>query len=276
MSFLPADDDRLIIIAFEGWNDAGEASVDAARHLAAEWRLTAEATLGGDEFYDLAFVRPLVERTEAGPRIIWPTCTKYSGTIPGTGVGVDIIIGMEPNYRWREFIGVLRAHIGSGDRVIMLAALLGDVPHTRPLPVSATTDDPAVAESFGIPESDYEGHTGIIGALSAALYEAGTRALMVWVAVPAYAGSTPSPKAVLALLGIVEELTGLVVSVSEIVEDARAWEHGTDALVESDDELVDHVARLEGMTDASDLPEASGEAIAKEFERYLSRRRRDG
>ncbi|GAA4285532.1 filament polymerization regulator ParJ [Brevibacterium daeguense] len=273
MNFLPSANGRLVVIAFEGWNDAGEAAVDSARHLIAQWGLRPTATLVGDEFYDMTFIRPTIRRTESGPEIDWPRCTKHSGTVTGTAIRVEVLIGMEPSYRWQDYMAMLMEHIGDEDHVVLLGALLADVAHTRPLPVSTTADSAELAERFDVEPAEYEGPTGIIGALATALFDRGVAVVSQWVAVPVYAASSPSPKAVLALLGAFEDLTGLVVPQHELVEDARAWELGTDALVESDEDLAEHVERIEGMTDAAELPEASGDAIAREFERYLNRRR---
>lgn len=275
MTFQPAADHRLIILAFEGWNDAGEASVDAARHLIAEWELEQVATLGGEEFYDLGFIRPTLHRDGGRARIEWPGCTKHSGLLPGTRTAVDVIVGFEPSQRWQEFTALILEHAAPGDAVVLLGALLADSPHTRPLPVSMTSEADVEVAGELLERPSYEGPTGIVGVLSIALADAGIAAVSLWVAVPAYAASSPSPKAVLALLGRLEELTGLVLPDSGMVEDARAWERGTDALLEDDDDLAEYVARLEGMSDAAEMREASGEAIAREFERYLSRRRRE-
>lgn len=275
MSFLPSAGGRLVVIAFEGWNDAGEAAVDTARHLVGAWDLSTETLFSGDEYYDMTFIRPAVRRDADGPAIEWPGCVAHTGVVPGTELPVEVVIGTEPSYRWREYIDRLRERFAPDDRVVLLGSLLADVTHTRPLPVATTAEDPALARELGIDEADYTGPVGILGVLSTTLAGDGMAAVSHWVAVPAYAASSPSPKAVLAMLGAFEDLTGLVVDQRELVDEARAWEVGTDALVESDEDLAEHVARIEGMTDATELPQASGEAIAREFERYLSRRRRE-
>lgn len=275
MSFLPSAPGRLVVIAFEGWNDAGEAAVDTARHLVAVWGLEAHTLFSGDDYFDMTFIRPVLTRDAGGPRIEWPGCTAHTGTVPGTGLAIEVIIGTEPSYRWQEYIARLRERLADGDRVVLLGSLLADVTHTRPLPVSTTAEDTALLAEPEIEASEYTGPVGIVGVLATTLAAAGVPTVSQWVAVPAYAASSPSPKAVLAMLGAFEELTGLVVDQHELVDEARAWETGTDALVESDEDLAEHVARIEGMTDATELPQASGEAIAREFERYLDRRRRE-
>lgn len=275
MTFLPPAGSRLLVFAFEGWNDAGEAAVDTARHLVSQWRLDATILFSGDDYYDMTFIRPVLHRADDGPQIEWPGCTAFTGTVPGTEVAAEVIIGTEPSYRWQEFVVRVLDRVHDGDRVVLLGALLADVTHTRPLPVSLTAEDPAVRQTDEIDAAEYTGPVGVIGVLSTALFERGIATVSQWVAVPAYAASSPSPKAVLAMLSAFEDLTGLVVDQRDLVEDARAWETGTDALVEADEDLTEHVARIESMTDATELPQASGDAIAREFERYLDRRRRE-
>ena len=161
-------------------------------------------------------------------------------------------------------------------KVEELRALLADVPHTRPIPVSLTSEDEElIAENDDIERSSYEGPTGIVGVLTDEARQQHLSTVSCWAAVPHYAGGPPSPKASLALLGQLEELLDCVVDDAAISEAAQAWEHGVDDLAESDEEVADYVRQLEEAQDTADLPEASGDAIAREFERYL-RRRDDG
>ncbi|WP_349827815.1 proteasome assembly chaperone family protein [Brevibacterium litoralis] len=272
MSFLPPAGSRLVVIAFEGWNDAGEAAVDTARHLVEEWDLQLRSTTDCQSYFDMTFIRPVLHRGPEGPTIDWPQMRRFGGTVPGSDTEIEVWVGVEPSYRWQEFVDEILADLREGDHVILLGALLADVVHTRPLPVSPSTESTQVQAALGIPAAEYEGPTGIIGVFAADLYRRGVPEVSLWVAVPGYAATTPNPKAILALLATFEEITGLVVAQRELVEEARAWEAGTDAMVEDDEDLSEHVERLEGMTDASELPEASGDAIAREFEKYLSRR----
>ena len=155
---------------------------------------------------------------------------------------------------------------------VTLGALLADVPHTRPIPVTATSDDDDVVHRFGAEASRYEGPTGIVGVLADAATRTGLTSLSCWAAVPHYAGGTPSPKATLGLLGKLESLFNISIPLADLPETAKAWERGVNELAESDDEVREYVHDLEEATDTADLPEASGDAIAREFERYLRRR----
>jgi len=149
------------------------------------------------------------------------------------------------------------------------------VPHTRPLPVSATSEHEDVAHRFHLEPSKYEGATGIVGVLADAASQSDLPALSCWAAVPHYAGGTPSPKATLGLISRLEELLDLAIPHGDLPEQARAWEHGVDELAESDEEVAEYIQSLEQAQDTAELPEASGDAIAREFERYLRRRGED-
>jgi hypothetical protein len=158
--------------------------------------------------------------------------------------------------------------------VVILGALLGDTPHTRPVPVSGITSDPDLARTMDLEETRYEGPTGIVGILQEACTHAGVPAVSLWAAVPHYVSQPPNPKATLALLNRLEDLVDLRIPLGELPEDARAWQLGVDQLAAEDSEVAEYVQTLEEARDTAELPEASGEAIAREFERYL--RRRDG
>lgn len=158
--------------------------------------------------------------------------------------------------------------------VITLGALLADVPHTRPIPVTATTDDPVLQRTLGLDASTYEGPTGIAGVLQAEATRRGLHGMSIWAAVPHYVAHPPSPKATIALLVRIEELLGVTVPLGDLPEDAEAWQHGVDELAAEDSEIAEYVAQLEEAKDTAELPEATGEAIAREFERYLRRRER--
>jgi predicted ATP-grasp superfamily ATP-dependent carboligase len=176
--------------------------------------------------------------------------------------------------RWRSYtIELLELAEQLGvSTLVTLGALLADVPHTRPIPVTCTSDDPTMLSRLGVEQSRYEGPTGIVGVLSDAAAQAEVPAVSLWAAVPHYAGAGPSPKATLALVRSVEELLDVTIPLGELVEEAQAWERGVDELADGDAEVREYVRALEQAKDTTELPEASGEAIAREFERYLRRR----
>ena len=198
----------------------------------------------------------------------------------GTGLDKDIILvhGIEPNMRWRSFTSELvqgLAELGV-ESVILLGALLADAPHTRPVPVSVGASDPKLSATLSAPFSDYKGPTGILGVVQHALAGAGIPAVSLWASVPHYVATPPNPKATLALLRGVEDILDAPLPLADLAEEARAWERGVDELAQQDSEVADYVRTLEEAKDATDLPQASGDAIAREFERYLRRRGRRG
>jgi len=266
--------DPIIIAAFEGWNDAGEAATSVITHLADVWDAEPIAALDPEEYYDFQVNRPRVVTEEAHRRIIWPTTRILLARNTSFDRDVVLVDGIEPSTRWRTFtIELLEFAEQLGvTTFVTLGALLADVPHTRPIPVTATSDDVDVITRFGAEASKYEGPTGIVGVLADAATRTGLTSLTCWAAVPHYAGGVPSPKATLGLLGKLESLFNITIPLADLGETARAWERGVNELAESDDEVAEYVHDLEEATDTADLPEASGDAIAREFERYLRRR----
>lgn len=266
----------VLLAAFEGWNDAGSAATQALLHLHEVWGAEAVDELDPEEYHDFQVNRPTVSIGEDGRReIAWPT-TSLAVTRLRTGRTVVLVHGIEPSMRWRRYSGELldaAERLGVGT-VVTLGALLADVPHSRPIPVTATSDDDALRRRLGLDPNTYEGPTGIVGVLQNEAQRRGLRSLSLWGAVPHYVAHPPSPKATLALLVRLEELLGEPVPLGDLTEDAEAWQHGVDELAAEDSEIAEYVAQLEEAKDTAELPEASGEAIAREFERYL--RRRDG
>jgi proteasome assembly chaperone (PAC2) family protein len=267
-----------MVAAFEGWNDAGEAASGAVAHLEQVWDAHQFVELDPEEYHDFQVNRPVVHLDDDNHRhITWPTTRISWARPPGADRDVLLVRGIEPSMRWRRFTDELLGH-ARGHRASMLVtlgALLADVPHTRPIPVSTTSEDAGLIGRLALEPSRYQGSTGIVGILHDAATREGLPGLSLWAAVPHYVGQNPSPKAVLALLRRVEELLDVTVPLGELPEDARAWEHGVDELAEEDGEIGEYVRQLEEAKDTAELPEATGEAIAREFERYL-RRRDDG
>ena len=268
----------VMLAAFEGWNDAGEAASDALRYLNKLWGGKKVGTIDADEYYDFQFTRPVIRRTASGDRKIkWPSTRIFKASVPGSNVDVIFVQGTEPSYKWRAYTAELLVHAEAlnVDYVILVGALLADVPHSRPIPVSTSTDDAALRERMDLEASQYEGPVGIVGVLSEVALLAGLPTISLWAAVPHYVAQAPSPKAQLALLHRIEELLQLPLDTQELVEDADAWERGVDELATEDPEIAAYVRQLEEAKDTADLPEASGESIAREFERYLKRRGKD-
>ncbi|MEU1089246.1 PAC2 family protein [Streptomyces sp. NPDC005576] len=267
--------DPVMVAAFEGWNDAGDAASTAVAHLDREWKGEVFAALDAEDYYDFQVNRPTVWLDGGVRKVTWPT-TRLSVVRVGGDKPRDLVLirGIEPSMRWRSFCNELLgfAHELGVEMVVILGALLGDTPHTRPVPVSGVTSDPDLATTMDLEETRYEGPTGIVGILQEACTHAGVPAVSLWAAVPHYVSQPPNPKATLALLNRLEDLLGLRIPLGELPEDARAWQIGVDQLAAEDSEVAEYVQTLEEARDTAELPEASGEAIAREFERYLRRR----
>ncbi|MFE0191303.1 PAC2 family protein [Streptomyces sp. NPDC058989] len=271
--------DPVMVAAFEGWNDAGDAASAAVAHLDREWKGEVFAALDAEDYYDFQVNRPTVFLDGGVRKITWPT-TRLSvvrvGDANGKGRARDLVLvrGIEPSMRWRSFCNEILgfAHELGVEMLVVLGSLLGDTPHTRPVPVSGVTSDADLARRLDLEESRYEGPTGIVGILQEACTHAGVPAVSLWAAVPHYVSQPPNPKASLALLNRLEDLLDISIPLGELSEDARAWQLGVDQLAAEDSEVAEYVQSLEEARDTADLPEASGEAIAREFERYLRRR----
>lgn len=265
----------VLLAAFEGWNDAGSAASQALEHLHEVWGAEQVDELDPEEYHDFQVNRPFIGPGADGRReITWPTTAVAVCTAPRSGRQIVLVHGIEPSMRWRRYCGELLDIAGTlrAGTVVTLGALLADVPHTRPIPVTTTSEDPAVREALDVEANTYEGPTGIVGVLQHEAAARSLRTLSLWAAVPHYVAHPPSPKATLALLHSIEALLGEPVPLGDLPEDAAAWQDGVDELAGEDGEIAEYVRQLEEAKDTAELPEASGEAIAQEFERYLRRR----
>ena len=265
------------IAAFEGWNDAAEAASGLVNHLGIAWASTPIAAIDPDDFYDFQVNRPVIDvvggKTE---RLVWPTTRLSLARAAATGLSRDVVLvhGVEPNMRWRGFTDELIAgftELGV-EMVILIGALLADSPHTRPVPVQVSGSTQQLLRGVGSEPVDYKGSSGIVGVLQYTCAAADIPTVSLWASVPHYVAQSPSPKVTLALLRGVEDLLDVSLPQAELPEEARAWERGVDELAQQDSDVAEYVRTLEEAKDATDLPEASGDAIAREFERYLRRR----
>lgn len=270
--------DPVMIAAFEGWNDAGEAASTALEHLELSWDATPLLSIDPEEYYDFQVTRPHVRYAEGVTRdLTWQTTRLSVATLPGTERHVVLVNGIEPNMRWRSFCGELLGHIDrlGVTKVITLGALLTDIPHTRPTSVSGVSYDAGSASRMQVEPSTYRGATGIVGVFQNACVEAGVPAMSFWAAVPHYVSQARVPKAAVALLHRIEEVLDVEVPLGGLPEQAEEWERTVSEMAEADDEVREYVRQLEEQAEAEDtdvLPEADGDAIAADFERYLRRR----
>lgn len=272
--------DPVLVAAFEGWNDAGDAASTAIEHLQLSWDAKPLGEIEPDDYYDFQVTRPTVRLVDGVTRRLeWPTTRLSVCRPPGSERDVVLVYGIEPNMRWRSFCAELLDFIErlGVTTVVTLGALLADTPHTRPIPVTGTAYDAEAAAKFDLERSRYEGPSGIVGVFQDACVQAGVPAISFWAAVPHYVSQPPSPKATLALLHRVEEVLDLEVPLGNLPEQAEEWEHTVTEMAEEDEEVSSYVRSLEERGDAEvSLTETSGDAIAAEFERYLRRRRPGG
>jgi hypothetical protein len=272
----PSQAGGVLLVAFEGWSDAGDAASTAVRYLTDQWELEPFADVDPELFYDFSVTRPRVELDDDLQRqIVWPELTFSAGSVRSHDAVVGpaaSLVGAEPQLRWRTFteqvITVARAL--EVDLVLTLGALLAEVPHSRQVSVFATSYDDEVAKGQGLQPSRYEGPTGITGVLQTACRDAGLRSGALWAAVPTYVPAAPSPKAALALMRKVSELTELPFEPTEIAIAAASYEHQVDELVADDEETHEYVSQLEERFDrgAAD-PFSDEESLVDEVERFL-------
>jgi proteasome assembly chaperone (PAC2) family protein len=262
----------VVIAAFEGWNDAGDAATTAARYLVDRWDTDLVAEVDPEEFYDFTSTRPQVHLDDDGHRQIeWPTTEVFAGSIPGVGTDVLIVVGTEPQLRWRTYCAEL-AEIArsSGARLcVTLGALLAEVPHTRPTPIVGTAYEPDIVAGVQLQPSSYEGPTGIVGVLHDTWRQAGLRTASLWATVPSYVPGAPSPKAALALVERVAAMLETFVVTTDLEIATASYERQVTELVEADEETATYVTSLEERHDDGPDVLPSAESIAEEVERFL-------
>lgn len=262
----------VLIAAFAGWNDAGDAATTALRYLASDWDAERVAEIAGEEFFDFTSVRPMVSLDDNGRReLSWPSCEVWAASIPDTDRDVVFITGIEPNLRWRSFANHVLDIASTLDvsKVITLGALLAEVAHSREVPIFGSSSDTTLQADHDLQPSSYEGPTGIVGVITAMSQAAGYPTMSLWAAVASYAGGVPSPKAAQAL--IERTASALDTSVVTISLDGaiEAYEQQVAAQIEGDDEVTDLVARLEAERDDYDDALEAGQSLADEVESFL-------
>ena len=270
----------VLITAFRGWNDGGQGASLAAGFLARTWQAARFADIDPEQFFDFQATRPHVSLVDGVTRQIdWPDNAFYHAPIPGTDRDALLLLGIEPNVRWRTFSGIvteLAQDLGV-ELVVTLGSLLADVPHTRPSPVTGSASDEQLVQRLGLQQSGYEGPTGIVGVLHSACQEAGLPSASLWASVPHYVAAAPNPKAALALIRGFEGLVGLAVDAAPLEEAAADYERQVNDAVASDPDVKAFVEQLEErMDDVQEdaLPDRlpSADSIARDFQRYLKQR----
>ena len=280
----PTLDRPVLIGAFRGWNDGGQAATLATGYLARLWGAHKFADIDPELFVDFQATRPLVSLDEGQTRQIeWPENAFFRARIPDANRDSVLLIGVEPNYRWRTFTDVvadLASDLGV-ELVVTLGALLADVPHTRPAPVTGAATDPQLVEELGLQLSRYEGPTGIVGVLLDACRRASIPSVSLWAAVPHYVSLAPSPRAARALCERLATMLGIEIDVGELAEAEESYVEQVSQAVASDSETATYVEELEQRADSLDWLEESGtlpsgEALAAEIARFLREREANG
>jgi proteasome assembly chaperone (PAC2) family protein len=267
----------VLIAAFRGWSDGGQAATLAGSTLVRAWDARRIAEIDPEGFVDFQSTRPTVTLDEGLTRKIeWPENALHVAAIPGADRDALILIGVEPNYRWRAFNDLIVGFARDLDveLVVTLGALLADVPHTRDAPVTGAASDLSLVEELGLQPSRYEGPTGIVGVLHDAFRQAGIPTVSLWSAVPHYVSLAPSPRAARALCDRLGELLGIELDLSELEEAEAVYAEQITEAVASDPETAAYVAELERRADSieelldeDDLP--TGESLAAELSQFL-------
>ena len=274
----------MLLTAFQGWNDGGQAATLAGGYLARLWGAARFADIDPEAFVDFQTTRPHVSLDEGMTRqITWPENAFHHARIPEADRDVVILLGVEPNYRWRRFVDLIVGLARDLDvsLVVTLGALLADVPHTRPAPVTGAATDPKLVEELGLKQSRYEGPTGIVGVLHDACARQSTPSVSLWAAVPHYVSLAPSPRAARALCARLSDLLGIAIDLSELEEAERSYAEQVSEAVATDAETAAYVEELERRADSLEqfvdeggLP--SGDSIAAELTRFLREREQNG
>lgn len=280
---IPQLRDPVMIVAFSGWNDAAEAASSAVEHLLSGWSQRDDdvvpeliADVESEEFYDFQVNRPQVSIDESQIRsITWPNTQIFALAIPAMERDLVVVTGVEPSMRWKSFTTDLLdlADDLEVSLVITLGSLLADAPHTRPITVTGTGAHPNIADRLGVSVSKYEGPTGILGIIQDGCMRRGVDAISLWAAVPHYASNSPSPKATLALINSLEDFLEISIPLLDLTTRSEEWEKEVNDLAAEDSDVAEYVKALEESKDAAELPDVSGDTIAKEFERYLRRQK---
>ena len=273
----PELEQPVLLAAFRGWNDGAQAASLAAGYLAKTWGAEQFAEVDPEDFFDFQATRPHVSLEDGlTRRIDWPETGFYHARPEGLDRDIVLLLGIEPNLRWRTFTDLVvgLAQDLDVELMITLGALLADVPHTRPAPVTGSASDEELVQRLGLSASRYEGPTGIVGVLHDACRQADIPSASLWAAVPHYVSLTPSPRAAVALCERLGSLIGVEVDVDELEEAAQSYEEQVSEAVASDEETASYVEELERRADSieesSDLP--SGDALAAELTRFLRER----
>jgi proteasome assembly chaperone (PAC2) family protein len=282
---IPALRSPIMVIAFGGWSDAGEAATGVITHLLTtlgssdsdgvdSHNSTLIAEVDSEDFYDFQVNRPLIFVDSSMIRsLTWPGVQIFGVRNPDGDRDFILARGVEPSMRWRTFASEILdlAEDLEVELVITLGSMLADTPHSRAIPVSGTGAHPDIATRLGVEVSRYEGPTGILAVIQDGCVRRGIDAIALWAAVPHYANATPSPKATLALVNGLEDFLEISLPQGDLPENAISWESAVNEMVKEDSDIEEYIKTLEESKDANEISDDSGEELAREVERFLRR-----
>jgi proteasome assembly chaperone (PAC2) family protein len=273
--------DPIIVCAFKGWNDAGEAASAAVQFLCEAFDAEPLARIDPEDYYDFTAVRPTVRLVEGRSRAIdWPENSFHAARVPAADRDLIMLSGVEPSLRWKAFCADVEevAEATGANMIVTLGALLADVPHSRPVGITGLASADGLVERLGFERTNYEGPTGIVGVLHATFADANMKSVSLWAPVPHYVAATPNPKAALALVRGFEGIAGVAVDATQLEGASEDYDRQVTAAVASDPDVKAFVERLEEMADEMSEEEGppgqlpSGDVIAREFQRFLRQR----
>ncbi len=283
---LPSLRKPTFIVAFRGWNDAGEAATLAVQHLIDSWSAKPFASIDPEEFFDFTVARPRIRITEEGQRDMeWPSNRYFYHRRDDAEEDVVLFQGTEPHLKWRAFTDMMRDLFQrmEGTRMVTMGALVAATTHTRPPPITGFATEEELRgrmEGLTVTRARYEGPTGIVGALHDAWRRAELSAASVWVGLPPYLGDASNPMGALALLETLDRLFAFTPDLSKLAEQSRTFEQRVNETLADNAEMRAYLAELEKRIDSGiaeagtpDLPPA-GELIG-DLEAFLRRERRD-
>jgi proteasome assembly chaperone (PAC2) family protein len=270
-----------MVCAFRGWNDAAAAASTALTSVANSLDADLIASVDPEEYFDFQSTRPTITLDEGQTRRIeWPENNLYAVQVPSADRDLILLDGTEPNLRWRTFSETIAtaADALGVELIVTLGALIAEVSHTLPVPITGLASSAELVEELELERSNYEGPTGIVGVVHDLCRQNGIDSASLWAAVPHYVAAVPNPKAALALLRRLEGLTGIAVEASELEEETADYEEQIGRAVAANPEIEELVNRIEAeqadlLSEEGDLP--SADTLAREFQRFLRQRGKD-
>lgn len=270
----------VLVCSFRGWNDAAGAASAALGAVADSLEAEPVAEIDPEDYFDFQATRPTISLSEGEVRRIdWPSNELIAVRVPGADRDLVLFDGTEPNLRWRTFSETVAtaADTLGVEMVISMGALVAEVSHTLPVPITGLASSEELVEELDLQRSNYEGPTGIVGVVHDCCRQLGMTSASLWAAVPHYVAAVPNPKAALALLRRLEGLTGIAVDASELEEETASYEEQIGRAVAANPEIAELVERIEAEQveqlgeEGDELP--SADTIAREFQQFLQQRR---